>query len=111
MSNTQDKLREANYFLQLMAEHSEDTDKFRYDLSAFVSAFRSVTFLMQKEHANHADFRQWYAGVQDRLKSDRKVQLLQKAVVVQFDGPRSETISSTSQMWSVRPVAIAGVFR
>ena len=30
-------------------------------------------------------------------------------VVVQFESPRSETISSISQMWSVTPAAIAGV--
>jgi hypothetical protein len=32
-------------------------------------------------------------------------------VVVQFESPKSETISSAVQIWSVRPAAIAGVRR
>ena len=32
-------------------------------------------------------------------------------VVVQFESPKSETISSAVQIWSVTPAAIAGVLR
>ena len=39
------------------------------------------------------------------------VGLSQTRVVVQFESPKSETISSAVQIWSVTPAAIAGVLR
>ena len=49
MNNTEDKLSEAKYFLERMKEHVMDREAFRYNLSAFLTAFRSVTFIMRKE--------------------------------------------------------------
>lgn len=42
MGNAENKLQEAQYFLEQMRAHSEGTTQFMYNLSAFLSAARSV---------------------------------------------------------------------
>lgn len=70
MSQTQDKFEEAEYFLNEMSKSVRDWIRFKYNLSAFLCAFRSVTFVMQKEYKDVNGFEDWYASQQDRLRSD-----------------------------------------
>lgn len=76
MTNTRQKLLEAKYFLERMIESQSERDAFKYNLSAFLTAFRSVTLLMQKEFKNHLGFADWYEIQQGRLKADDKMKLL-----------------------------------
>ncbi|MBC7108976.1 MAG: hypothetical protein H5T41_09395 [Methanomassiliicoccales archaeon] len=64
MSNTRFKLNEAKYFLEQMKEHADSTEEFAYNLSAFLSAARSVTWIMQNEFKNVPGFEEWYSEKQ-----------------------------------------------
>ncbi|MBI4304072.1 MAG: hypothetical protein HY665_07035 [Chloroflexi bacterium] len=70
VSSTIDKLHEAKYFLDRMKEHQTDGVVFRYNLSAFVSAARSITLLMKKEFQARAGFTQWYEPKCEDMKAD-----------------------------------------
>jgi hypothetical protein len=61
MTYTRDKLNEAKYFLEEMRIVSYDPDKFRYSLTAFLAASRSITLIMQKEFSKKTGFTDWYA--------------------------------------------------
>ena len=67
---------EAKYFLQCLSEKQSDRDAFKYNLSAFLSAFRSITFIMQKEFANIPEFELWYISQQVILRLNDKMKLL-----------------------------------
>jgi len=73
---TREKLNEAKYFLECMKEKQSDRDPFIYNLSAFLSAARSVTLFMQKEFKHVSGFDNWYASKQASMKSDKNMELL-----------------------------------
>ncbi len=58
--DTREKLLEAKYFLERMKENQPDRDAFKYNLSAFLAAGRSVTFVMQREFSATPGFKKWY---------------------------------------------------
>jgi hypothetical protein len=58
--DTQQKYNEAEYFLEMMKENDENRQRFKYNLSAFLSAARSVTFVLQKECSKNPEFKEWY---------------------------------------------------
>ena len=62
------KLLEANYFANHL-RHLEG-DSFFYELSAFLSAARSVTFYVQKEMDDVPEFDAWWKEQQDLMRSD-----------------------------------------
>jgi len=72
MTDTRDKLNEACYFLEQMKEKQSDRDAFRYNLSAFLSAARSVTFLMKPEFHKAPGFKEWYAKTGVEKDNDMK---------------------------------------
>lgn len=76
MSDTGDKLLEAKYFLERMAENQSTQDAFKYNLSAFLAAARSVTAIMQKEFDKVFGFKDWYEEIQATLQSDDAMRLL-----------------------------------
>lgn len=57
MSDTREKLQESEYFLGLMTLTQAERDTFKYNLSAFLSASRSVTLIMQKEYDRISGFK------------------------------------------------------
>ena len=65
-----DKVAEADYFLARMEETAIVFEEFRFNYSAFASAARSITFILQ--HAMHdvPGFSEWYAEQQKSLKGD-----------------------------------------
>ena len=70
MTNTRSKFSEAAYFLMQMKATPNDKDVFQHNLSAFLSAFRSITLFMQKEYARTPNFATWYAQQQATMKAD-----------------------------------------
>ena len=70
MSNTRQKLEEARYFLEQMQVCVEDRKKFAFNLSAFLSAARSVTFIMQSESKSSPEFSDWYKDKQKEMNND-----------------------------------------
>lgn len=82
MTNTEEKLLEAKYFLERMTEKQSDRDAFKYNLSAFLAAARSVTLIMQKEFDKAPGFEKWYSEKQAKMKSDEVMSLLNKKRVM-----------------------------
>ena len=76
ITDTREKLLEARYFLEQMKERQSDRDAFKYNLSAFLAAARSVTLIMQKEFGKAPGFKNWYAEKQSKMQSDKTMRLL-----------------------------------
>ena len=80
MTETRSKLLEAQYFLDRMVENQNDRNPFKYNLSAFVSAFRSVTFVMQKEFDRSEGFEEWWHDeTREAIKNDDCFKLMNKS--------------------------------
>jgi hypothetical protein len=76
MTDTREKLLEAKYFSERMKEKQSDRDAFKYNLSAFLAAARSVTFIMQREFDNVRGFKEWYNEKQSEMQNDETMRLL-----------------------------------
>src|SRR5215207_3942563 len=106
MRLAREKLLEAQYFLQRMRENSSDRDAFKYNLSAFLSAARSVRWYLYREHENKPNFKQWWNSKEQwaGLKKDQNLSDITdpvRAANVFFDMTRNLTIHERS----VRPRA------
>lgn len=66
----EERLLEAEYFTDLM-RRQPSSDRFGYVLNAFVSAARSVTFLVQKELSHVPVFVTWWSEQQQLMRQDR----------------------------------------
>ena len=78
ISHTRDKLLEARYFLECMKEKHSNPDAFKFNLSAFLAAARSVTLFMQKQFDKAPGFKEWYANKQSGMRSDEIMKLLHR---------------------------------
>ena len=76
--DTQQKYNEAEYFLEMMKDNDENRQRFEYNLSAFLSAARSVTFVLQKESSKNPKFDEWYCKKQMQMKRDKLFKFLKK---------------------------------
>jgi hypothetical protein len=65
-----DKVMQADFFLEKLTGCRFEFFEARCYADAFTSAARSITFSMQAICAKVKDFEPWYAGEQERLKSD-----------------------------------------
>jgi hypothetical protein len=80
ISNTMFKLHEAAYFLNQMKKTVDNRTEFIFNLIAFVSAARSVTYVMQKQYKKSEGeecegeddpFWKWYVSdVREPLKKE-----------------------------------------
>jgi hypothetical protein len=78
-----EKLTEAKYFLTKMNESIDDRAVFKFNLSAFLSSGRSVTWYLQKEYAHNSKFKEWYPKKQDEMEKDPVLQFFnEKRVAV-----------------------------
>ncbi len=66
----EEKLRESAFFLDRFRDSDPLGVEARFYFSAFVSAARSVTFVLQKTMRGVSDFDEWYLSAQERLKTD-----------------------------------------
>ena len=78
---TRNKLHEAEYFLDQMKVVYQRHDEFRWNLSAFLSAARSITFYMQKQYKRQKGFAEWYCQKQTKMMADPELVYLNKARV------------------------------
>ena len=62
ITDLQEKLNEAQYFLRRMKEVANDREHFRWNLSAFLSAARSVTMIMNVQYARSDGYEGWLDG-------------------------------------------------
>jgi hypothetical protein len=75
-AETELKLSEAEYFFECMKENRHKNEVFIYNLSAFVTAYRSITLLMQKEFKRMKGFDEWYKNKKDSMKKIEFMKLL-----------------------------------
>ena len=66
----EDKLHEADFFLDRLAEVRPHSRESRYYFSAFVAAARTVTLSMQTSLSDTNGFQQWYECAQRELKTN-----------------------------------------
>lgn len=78
VTRTRDKLLEAKYFFERMKENQSEQDPFRYYLSAFLVAARSVTLFMQKEFSKVCGFQDWYAQKRTEMRNDEVMKVLDR---------------------------------
>ncbi|QEL65543.1 hypothetical protein OTERR_20670 [Oryzomicrobium terrae] len=93
-----EKLKEADFFLRQMTRSHGNIEELNYYFSAFVSAARSVTFVLQYVGSVVEGFDSWYADVQSRQRSDKVAKYLLEA--------RNE-----SQKTGAQPIAYGEVIR
>ena len=94
----EERLLEADHFARRLCRQP-DSARFGYELNAFLSAARSVTFLLQKEMAKVPGFSSWWEEQQSQLRNDRSARFFvelrnfsQKAGRVSLVGrPKSTT--------------------
>jgi len=84
MTNTREKLVEAEYFLGQMRARRHEPQTFRHNLSAYLAAARSVTLIMQAEFAHISGFNDWYAERRDEFSLNHQFRL--------FNEKRNETV-------------------
>ena len=65
------KLEEAFYYFHLMKENVDNKDNFKFNLSAFLSSARSITFFLQKEFKGNPRFEEWYPHKRDEMKKNK----------------------------------------
>jgi len=65
-----DKVKEADFFLEKLNQASTNFNEARFYFSAFVTATRSITFVLQTAIINDIKFMEWYNQKQTELKSD-----------------------------------------
>jgi hypothetical protein len=95
----EERLLEADYFIQLMRRQT-DGEKFGYCLNAFLSAARSVTFLLQKEMSRVPGFDTWWVEQQELLGQDRAARFFLKLRnYSQKEGRISLVGSRTGRRW------------
>lgn len=113
-----EKLLEAEYFMGGIA--SANGDELRYNLNAFLSACRSVSFYLQKSMASVPEFKAWYADRQVEMRADPAMGFfLELRNISQHEGPVSIVGGSTMRPpgWTYRfagnrasiPQALVGV--
>jgi hypothetical protein len=79
-SIVEEKTFEADYFLDKLKDCSGgQIREARFNLSAFISAARSVTFTIQKSLDGVDGFESWYKTQQDFLKNDQLADFFQNA--------------------------------
>lgn len=105
----EERLTEADFFIRKMMRARPDT--IGYFLNAFLSAARSVTFLLQKELAHVPGFRQWWEAQRVVLGSDATARFFlelrnfsQKEGRVSLAGAR--TGQGRSSRWTFRFVGV-----
>ena len=69
-TNARDKLKESAYFLARMHDAVSDRDPFRFNLSAFLAASRSVVYHLRRQYGRQDSFKAWINAQEERLKKE-----------------------------------------
>lgn len=89
---------EVKFFLEKMESSLDDPEILVYYVSAFLSAARSVTLVMQFEIGKNHEFKNWYTGKQEEMKKNKIFNL--------FNSLRVETIHLEGKIRFRRKVSL-----
>lgn len=79
VSSAERRLEDAASFWQRAREAYFDPDEFRRTVQSSIQAFRTVTWLLQKERDSIASFADWYTKKQDEMRGDKRLRWLVEA--------------------------------
>ncbi len=65
------KVKEADYFLDMLEGKKHSPDEFSFILNAFASAARSITFSLQSVMSHYPNFEEWYQPRRQQLKENK----------------------------------------
>jgi len=102
----EERLLEAEHFLRRLRLQSEMT-RFGFELNAFLSSCRSVTYLLQKEMSGAPGFENWWARQQEKLKVNSAARFFAKLRNFSVHEGRVSLLGSTTHRngvlrWSYR---------
>jgi hypothetical protein len=94
-SDTRDKLGEAVYFgKQMKVAFESNQADYIYLMNAFISAARSVTFVMQKEYAHAEGFKDWWEN-----NNTKKSQSFSNFNALRTVTEHQKMISQSGRVW------------
>ena len=103
--DTLNKLEEAGYFLIRMKQTANDWKLFKFHLSAFLSAMRSISLIMQKECAQYPGFGKWYEHQQEEMREDKLLnffkELRNTSIQQKQVNPRIQVSFSVTDLFSM----------
>ena len=113
--DTSQKYNEAEYFLEMMKDNDENRQRFEYNLSAFLSAARSVTFVLQKESSKNPEFDEWYCKKQMQMKRDKLFKFLKKkrdsGIHKKIIKPRAEISTTIPPVTGATSISVETIVR
>lgn len=78
VQSARQRLDEAEYFYERMKELKGEPE-FQYVLNAFLSAGRSVTFLLEKENEDSDEFNEWYPEKREEMRESTLFEAMKEA--------------------------------
>jgi len=93
-----EKFEAARYFLEQMRKSALDTKVFIFNLDAFLSTSRSVTFVLQKEFSANPKFTAWYTKKQEEMRKDdlMKFFIEMRNVSIKEGSPKTQSVTTLS---------------
>jgi hypothetical protein len=93
--STQLKLEEAKFFLDQLAPNYGKEKKFDFYLSAFISAARSVTWVMRAEYSDAKGWEEWFESLEP---SKEETSLLKGTTEVRNRAQKYEPLQTMTQL-------------
>jgi hypothetical protein len=90
----------------MMKQTFEDDDVFSYNLSAFLSAARSITFHMQNQYKRRPGFAEWYCPHQIALSADAELEYLNDARVDSVHKKMVPTGAAREKSYSIDAIIV-----
>lgn len=90
-TETEKKLKEAEFFLKNTKKHVKDFEKFSYFLNAFVSSARSVTWIMRAEFGDNPKWIEWW---ENRHPNDEDADILRLFTNLRNDSQKKRSIGT-----------------
>ncbi|PVX23273.1 MAG: hypothetical protein CW691_11075 [Candidatus Bathyarchaeum sp.] len=78
MNEVKDALEEAEYFYQKM-EATNIPKEFRFNVNAFISRARALTWVLKKQFSGNQRFSEWYASQEKLMRKDELMSFFKEA--------------------------------
>ena len=104
MSGVDEAVKELEYFYKKLEEAKHIPSEFTYNLNAFISRGRTITWIIKKQYSKQPNFVSWYSQVEKEMRADELMQFFVNARNVSL----KEHSIRPSVNWIVRNVEIKG---
>jgi hypothetical protein len=72
-------VKELEYFYEMLEEKKPIKSKFAYNLNAFISRGRTITWIIKKQYSHRPGFATWYSKIEKEMKADELMQFFVNA--------------------------------